>query len=82
MNLVYECWFDREFKFAKKAGLDIAAAIRQAEDICLRFVNPPGRFSYYDLYQLRDDGTLPWDAPVSPPVDTLTSSGNAPGPTK
>jgi hypothetical protein len=67
MNLVYDCWFD---------------PIRQAEDICLRFANPPGRFSYYDLYQLRDDGTLPWDTPESPPVDTLTSSGNAPEPTK
>jgi hypothetical protein len=67
MNLVYDCWFD---------------PIRQAEDICLRFVNPPGRFSYYDLYQLRDDGTLPWDTPESPPADTLTSSGNAPEPTK
>jgi hypothetical protein len=67
MNLVYDCWFD---------------PIRQAEDICLRFANPPGRFSYYDLYQLRDDGTLPWDTPESPPADTLTSSGNAPEPTK
>jgi hypothetical protein len=82
MNLVYDCWYDREFRRAKKAGLDIAAAMRQAEVICLRFVNPPGRFSYYDLYQLRDDGTLPWDAFVSPPVDTLTSSGNEPEPTK
>jgi hypothetical protein len=26
-------WYDREFKIAKKAGLDIAAAIRQAEDL-------------------------------------------------
>jgi hypothetical protein len=82
MNLVYDYWFDRELKIAKKAGLDIAAAMRQAEVICLRFVNPPGRLSYYDLYQLRDDGTLPWDAPVSPPVDTLTSSGNEPERTK
>jgi hypothetical protein len=82
MNLVYDCWFDREFKLAKKAGLDIAAAIRQAEDVCLRLVNPPGRFSYYDLYQLRDDETLPWDAPASSPVDTLTACGNEPEPTK
>jgi hypothetical protein len=82
MNLVYDYWYDREFKIAKKAGLDIAPAMRQAEVICLRFVNPPGRFSNYDLYQLRDDGTLPWDAPGSPPVDTLTSSGNEPKPTK
>ena len=79
MNLVYDCWFDREFKLAKKAGLDIAAAIEWARDTCLRFVNPPGRFSYYDLYQLRDDGTWPWDFPASP-VDTAT--GNAPEPTK
>jgi hypothetical protein len=34
MNLVYDCWFDREFKLAKKAGLDIAAAIRQAVAAC------------------------------------------------
>jgi glutathione S-transferase len=74
--------YDRELKIAKKAGLDIAPAMRQAEVICLRFVNPPGRFSNYDLYQLRDDGTWPWDAPGSPPVDTVTSSGNEPKPTK
>jgi len=67
MNLVYECWFDREFKLAKKAGLDCAAALRQADDCCLRFANPPGRFSYYDLYHLRDDGTLPWDFPETAP---------------
>jgi hypothetical protein len=79
MNLVYDYWYDREFKIAKKAGRDIAAAIQWAEDTCLRFVNPGG-FSHYDLYQLRDDGTWPWDAPGSPPVDTLTSSG--PEPTK
>jgi hypothetical protein len=82
MNLVYDYWYDRELKIAKKAGLDIAPAMRQAEVICLRFVYLPGRFSNYDLYQLRDDGTLPWDTPVSPPVDTLTSSGNEPKPTK
>jgi hypothetical protein len=72
MNLAYDYWYDRELKIAKKAGRDIAAAIRQAEDNCLRFVNPPGRFSNYDLYQLRDDGTLPWDSPM----DTATSSGS------
>src|SRR5204862_3799921 len=27
MNLVYDYWYDREFKIAKKAGLAIAAAI-------------------------------------------------------
>jgi hypothetical protein len=82
MNLVYDYWYDREFKRVEKASPDIAAAIQWAEDTCVRFVCLPGRFSNYDLYQLRDDGTLPWDAPVSPPVDTLTSSGNAPEPTK
>ena len=81
MNLVYDYWYDREFKIAKKAGLDIAAAIEWARDTCLRFVNPGG-FSYYDLYQLRDDGTWPWHPPASPPVDTATSSGNEPEPTK
>jgi len=81
MNLVYDYWYDREFKRVEKASPDIAAAIQWAEDTCLRFVNPGG-FSHYDLYQLRDDGTLPWDAPGSPPVDTLTSSGNEPEPTK
>jgi hypothetical protein len=82
MNLVYDYWFDREFKRVEKASPDIAAAIRWAEDTCLRFVNPPGRFSNYDLYQLRDDGTWPWDFPASSPVDTATSSGNEPKPTK
>ncbi|MGA8698667.1 MAG: hypothetical protein WB689_33500 [Xanthobacteraceae bacterium] len=81
MNLVYDYWYDQEFKIAKRAGLDIAAAIRQAKDICLRFVNPGG-FSYYDLYQLRDDGTWPWHPPASRPVDTAASSGNEPEPTK
>ena len=79
MNLVYDYWYDGELKIAKKAGLDIAAAIEWARDTCLRFVKPGG-FSYYDLYQLRDDGTWPWDFPASPPVDTAT--GNEPEPTK
>jgi len=82
MNLVYDYWYDREFKRVEKASPDIAAAIQWAEDTCVRFVYLPGRFSNYDLYQLRDDGTLPWDTPVSPPADTLTSSGNEPEPTK
>jgi hypothetical protein len=37
MNLVYEYWYDYEFKIATRAGLDIDAAIRQARDCCLRF---------------------------------------------
>jgi hypothetical protein len=82
MNLVYDYWYDREFKRVEKASPDIAAAIQWAEDTCVRFVYLPGRFSNYDLYQLRDDGTLPWDTPVSPPVDALTSSGSEPEPTK
>jgi hypothetical protein len=81
MNLVYDYWYDYEFKIAKKAGLDIDAAIRQARDCCSRFVTPGG-FSAYDLYQLRDDGTWPWDAPASPPVDTAAPSGNESEPTK
>jgi hypothetical protein len=75
MNLVYDYWYDYEFKIATKAGLDIDAAIRQASDCCLRF-EKPGGLSAYDLYQLRDDGTWPWDTPTSPPA----RSGNGPEP--
>jgi hypothetical protein len=81
MNLVYDYWYDGEFKIAKKAGLDTAAAIEWARDTCLRFVKP-GCVSDYDLYQLRDDGTWPWDPPASAPVDAAAPSGNEPEPTK
>ena len=81
MNLVYDYWYDYELKIAKKSGLDIDAAIEWARDCCLRFVKPGG-FSSYDLYQLRDDGTWPWDAPASPPVDTAAPSGDESEPTK
>jgi hypothetical protein len=81
MNLVYDYWYDGEFKIAKKAGLDTAAAIEWARDTCLRFVKP-GCVSDYDLYQLRDDGTWPWDPPASAPVDAAAPSGNEPELTK
>jgi hypothetical protein len=75
MNLVYDCWFERELKIATKAGLGIEAAIQQAKNFCLRF-EKAGCISKWDLMQLRDDGAWPWDPPASPPADTATSSAN------
>jgi hypothetical protein len=71
MNLVYDHWFSYELKIAQKAGLDPNAAMKQAEVYCLR-LKKDGCLSYFDLVQLRDDGTWPWHSPASPPADNAT----------
>jgi hypothetical protein len=71
MNLEYDYWFSYELKIAQKAGLDPDAAMKQAEVCCLRF-KKDGCLSFFDLVQLRDDGTWPWDPPASPPANNAT----------
>jgi hypothetical protein len=80
MNLVYDFEFDREMKIALKARLTVAEAIEQARTVCLR-LEKVGCVSKWDLMQLRDDGTWPWDPPASPPADADTPSANQPEPT-
>jgi len=73
MNLDYDYWFSYELKIAQKAGLDIGAAIKQAEVFCSRH-EKSGCISKWELMQLRDDGTWPWDLPTSPPEDTPSAN--------
>jgi hypothetical protein len=80
MNLVYDFEFDREMKIALKARLTVAEAIEQARTVCLR-LEKVGCVSKWDLMQLRDDGTWPWDPPASRPADADTPSANQPEPT-
>jgi hypothetical protein len=81
MNLEYDFYFGKELRIATKAGLDIEAAIEQAKVFCLRY-EKSGCISKWDLMQLRDDGTWPWDPPASPPADTAPPSANEQRPTK
>ncbi len=67
MNLRYDYWFEDELRKATKAGRDIGGAIEQAKVVCLRFEKERCK-SKWDLKQLRDDGSWPWDPPA--PAET------------